>query len=77
MKILELLLLLVHDLLILELEQLPLFLKVGHNLAQTLLKKVNLSSQKFDLLVFLELALCMLLHCLALLLQLVVSLLIV
>ena len=61
-EILELLLLLIHDLLVLELKQLALFLEVGDDLSQALFKEVNLGSQKLDLLVFLKLSLGMLFH---------------
>ena len=62
MEVFELLLLLVHDLLVLELKQLPLFLEVGDNLSKTFFKEVNLGPQKLNLLVFLKLALSMLFH---------------
>ena len=61
-EVLELLLLLVHDLLILELKQLTLFLEVGDDLSKTFFKEVNLGPQKLNLLVFLKLALGMLFH---------------
>ena len=41
----QLFVLLTHDLLVLELEQFSLFLKVGDNLTETLLKQVNLRLQ--------------------------------
>ena len=62
MEILELLVLLSNDLLILKLEKLALFFKISDNLAQRLLQQLNLRLQKLDLLVFLELFLCVLLH---------------
>ena len=76
-QISELFVLLAHDLLILKLEQLSLFLKVSDDLAETLFKQVNLRLQQLDLLGFLELALGMLLHGHALLLQLAFRLVIV
>ena len=77
MEIFQLLLLLVHDLLVLELEQLPFFFEVGHNLPQTLLQELNLRPEKLNLLVFFELTLGVLLHRHSLLLQIVCGLLVV
>ena len=73
----QLFMLLTHDLLVLELEQLSLFLKVGDNLTQTLFKQVDLCLEQLDLLGFFKLALSMLLHGHALLLQLASRLVIV
>ena len=73
----QLFMLLAHDLLVLELEQLSLFLKVGDNLTETLLKQVDLCLEQLDLLGFFKLALSMLLHGHALLLQLASRLVIV
>ena len=73
----QLFVLLTHDLLVLELEQLSLFLKVGDNLTETLLKQVDLRFEQLDLLGFFKLALSMLLHGHALLLQLASRLVIV
>ena len=73
----QLFMLLTHDLLVLELEQLSLFLKVGDNLTETLLKQVDLRFEQLDLLGFFKLALSMLLHGHALLLQLASRLVIV
>ena len=73
----QLFMLLTHDLLVLELEQLSLFLKVGDNLTQTLFKQVDLRFEQLDLLGFFKLALSMLLHGHALLLQLASRLVIV
>ena len=73
----QLFMLLTHDLLVLELEQLSLLLKVGDNLTETLLKQVNLRLEQLDLLGFFKLALSMLLHGHALLLQLASRLVIV
>ena len=58
----QLFMLLTHDLLVLELEQLSLFLKVSDNLTETLLKQVDLRLEQLDLLGFFKLALSMLLH---------------
>ena len=69
--------LLANDLLVLELEQLALFLEVGHNLAQALLEQVDLGLEQLDLLGFLKLTLGMLLHREALLLELVPRLVVV
>ena len=73
----QLFMLLAHDLLVLELEQLSLFLKVGDNLTKTLFKQVDLRLEQLDLLGFFKLALSMLLHGHALLLQLASRLVIV
>ena len=73
----QLFVLLTHDLLVLELEQLSFLLKVGDNLTQTLLKQVDLRFEQLDLLGFFKLALSMLLHGHALLLQLASRLIIV
>lgn len=73
----QLFMLLTHDLLVLELEQLSLFLKVSDNLTETLLKQVDLRLEQLDLLGFFKLALSMLLHGHTLLLQLASCLVIV
>ena len=73
----QLFVLLTHDLLVLELEQLSLFLKVGDNLTETLFEQVDLCLEQLDLLGFFKLALSMLLHGHALLLQLASRLVIV
>ena len=61
-QIAKLLVLLSHDLFVLELEQLALLLKVGDNLAKTLLEQVDLRLEQLDLLRLFELTLCVLLH---------------
>lgn len=61
--------LLAHDLFVLELEQLSLFLKVGDNLSETLFKQVYFRLQQLDFLSLFKLALGMLFHRHALLLK--------
>ena len=77
MEVLELFMLLANDLLVLELEQLTLLLEVSDNLAQALLKQVDLRLEKLNLLSLFKLALGVLLHRQALGLQLVLGLVIV
>ena len=76
-QIAELLVLLSHDLLVLELEQLALLLKVGDDLAKTLLKQVDLCLEQLDLLRLLKLTLSVLLHRKTLMVQFVFGLIIV
>ena len=77
MQILKLFMLLSNDLLILELEQLSLLLKVGNDLSQTFLEKFNLGFEQFNLFVLFKLFLGMLLHRHTLLFQVILSLVIV
>ena len=53
------------DLFILELQKLPLFLKVSDDLAETFLEEVDLGLEKFDFLVFFKLLLGLLFDSLA------------
>ena len=53
------------DLFILELQKLPLFLKVRNDLTETFLEEVDLGLEKFDFLVFFKLLLGLLLDSLA------------
>jgi hypothetical protein len=69
-QVFQLFVLLPYDLLVLELEQLTFLLEVGNDLAQTLLKEVDLGLHKLDLLVLFKLLLCVLLHRHSLLLKL-------
>ena len=76
-QIAELLVLLSHDLFVLELEQLALLLKVGDDLAKTLLEQVDLRLEQLDLLRLLKLTLSVLLHRKTLMVQFVLRLIIV
>ena len=76
-KIAELLMLLSHDLLVLELEQLALLLKVGYDLAKTLLEQVDLRLEQLDLFRLFKLTLSVLLHRKTLLVQFVFGLIVV
>ena len=49
--------LLTDDLFVLELEEFPLFLEIGHDLTKTLLQELDLRLEHLDLLVLLELLL--------------------
>ena len=62
--------LLSNNLLILELEKLPLFFKIGYDLCETFLKQIDLGLEQLDLLVLLKLLLGMLFNGLTLRLQL-------
>ena len=73
----QLLVLFPHNLLVLELEQLSLLLKIGDNLTQAFLEQVNLRLEQFNLLCFFKLALSVLLHRQTLMCQFVSSLVIV
>ena len=76
-KIAELLMLLSHDLLVLELEQLALLLKVGYDLAKTLLEQVDLRLEQLDLFRLFKLTLSVFLHRKTLLVQFVFGLIVV
>lgn len=65
------------DLLILELEKLSFLLEVSHDLPETLLQEFDLRLEHFDLLVLLELPLCMLFNGLTLSLEILSSCLVI
>ena len=65
LKIAHFFMLFADDLFILELQKLPLFLKVGNDLTETFLEEVDLGLEKFDFLVFFKLLLGLLLDSLA------------
>ncbi len=77
MQVFQLFVLLSDYLLVLELEKLPLFFKVCHNLAKTFLEEIDLGFEQLDFFVLFKLLLCMFLHRLAFLSQIRHSLLVI